>query len=150
MSTRTILFLLEARFFLTAFCIMAFWSSCFYTCGGVNILTTELFSTLKAPRSAASCSNNECSLCGEAASENIVTSIIFQCPTPGAGAGDSPSRRPCTPHRHRPWPVAPPSPTAKPRSPLPPGQRPDACGAPAARGIFAGRQTTAGWKKGRE
>ena len=48
-------------------------------------------------------------------------------PTPGAGAGDSPSGRPCAPHRHRPWHVAPPSPTAKPRSPLPQGQRPDAC-----------------------
>jgi hypothetical protein len=64
MTTRTVVFLLETRFFLTAFRIMAFWPSGFFSCGRVNILTAELFPTLKAPRPATSSSNNKFSLCG--------------------------------------------------------------------------------------
>ena len=82
MAARTVVFLLETLFFLTALRIMAFRPSGFCTCGRVNILTAELFSTLKAPRPATSRTNNKFSLCGQAASENVITSVIFQSPPP--------------------------------------------------------------------
>jgi hypothetical protein len=64
MSARAEILLLEARLFYTARSIMAIPSSGFVTCGGVNVLTAELFPTLKAPRFTATCFNNKFSLCG--------------------------------------------------------------------------------------
>jgi len=65
MTAGTIILLLEAHLLLTALCIMRITSTLkFLACNRIIVLTTEFFTTLKAPWLATSGANYETSFCG--------------------------------------------------------------------------------------
>jgi hypothetical protein len=80
-TSRTVVFLFEARFLCAAGSVMIPCPRVFRACHGVIIETTEPFSTFPTPRSATSGTYNESAPCLQTACKDIVAGIIFEAPT---------------------------------------------------------------------